>query len=92
MAVLRRFLLALAGLLALTLPARAGITFERIDIGDALVILIKGTFERSDDPEALIREVSATAARVVTFDSEGGKIREAVVQFGIRMRCATFVA
>ncbi|HEV7246161.1 MAG TPA: hypothetical protein VGN93_04135 [Shinella sp.] len=78
MAVLRIVLLALAAFAVFDMPARADVTLQRIDTDRGVVILIKGAFALSDDPQALTREISATGARIVTFDSDGGNVVSAI--------------
>lgn len=55
------------------------VTIERIPIDNAPpALLVRGTFVFSDDPAALTREVLATRAKAVFFDSEGGNIAAAM--------------
>ncbi|MDX0594939.1 hypothetical protein GOD17_06925 [Sinorhizobium medicae] len=77
-AVLRIVLLALVACVWLTLSARAEIILQRIDTDRGVVILLKGAFALADDPQALAREVSATGAKVITFDSDGGNVVSAI--------------
>ncbi|WFU89937.1 hypothetical protein QA644_28260 (plasmid) [Rhizobium sp. CC1099] len=42
------------------------------------VILLKGEFSQVDDPELLSREVAASGAKVITFDSNGGNVLAAM--------------
>ncbi|RVI17949.1 hypothetical protein CN207_36605, partial [Sinorhizobium meliloti] len=76
--VLRIVLLALVACVWLTLSARAEIILQRIDTDRGVVILLKGAFALADDPQALAREVSATGAKVITFDSDGGNVVSAI--------------
>ena len=78
MAVLRIVLFALAAYVGITLSARAAISLQRIDTEHGAIILLKGSFALSDDPQALVHEVSTTGAKVVTFDSEGGNVVSAI--------------
>ena len=59
--------------------AYADVTLQRIEIENGSpVILVKGEFGPSDSPEILSREVAASGARVVTFDSNGGNVVSAI--------------
>ncbi|MBB3387232.1 hypothetical protein ACK83U_19500 (plasmid) [Rhizobium sp. WW22] len=54
-------------------------TIQRIPIENAApVLLLKGEFSQSDDPQQLSREVAASGAKAVTFDSNGGNILAAM--------------
>ncbi len=56
-----------------------GVTIERLPMEDAPpALLVKGEFSFTDDPMELVREVGATGARAVFFDSEGGNIAAAM--------------
>ncbi|KQS78826.1 hypothetical protein ASG25_09325 [Rhizobium sp. Leaf384] len=60
-------------------PVRADITLHRVPIENApTVILLKGTFTPSDDPQSLAREVAASGAKIVTFESGGGNVMTAI--------------
>lgn len=76
--MLRIVLFALAAYVGITLSARAAISLQRIDTEHGAIILLKGSFALSDDPQALVHEVSTTGAKVVTFDSEGGNVVSAI--------------
>lgn len=55
--------------------ALADITVQRVPIDSGPpILLVKGKFTSSDDPQVLAREVSASGAKVVTFDSPGGNV------------------
>jgi hypothetical protein len=59
--------------------ACADITIERVPIDNSVpVLLLKGEFSKSDNPELLAREVAASGARVITFDSNGGHVLSAM--------------
>lgn len=59
--------------------SEAAITIERVTIVQGPpVLLLKGDFENSDDPQALKREVDLTGSRIVTFNSNGGNIAAAM--------------
>ncbi|WP_318874286.1 hypothetical protein RWA02_02660 [Sinorhizobium meliloti] len=59
--------------------AHADIIVERIEIQNAPpVLLLKGQFTQSDDPQALAREAAASGAKIVTFDSGGGNVVSAI--------------
>ena len=69
----------LAAVMCMSSAARAEITVQRVAIENSPpVLLLKGEFGRSDDPEAFANEVRATGARVVTFNSDGGSILSAM--------------
>lgn len=71
---------ALAATLFLCAPAYADMTIQRLPMENApAVLLLKGSFTEGDDPQALAREVSASGARMVTFDSGGGNVMAAMV-------------
>lgn len=76
--MLRIVWLALAVLMGIALSARAEMSLHRIDTERGPIIVLKGSFALSDDPQALAREVSATGAKVITFDSEGGNVVSAI--------------
>ncbi|MDO1585259.1 hypothetical protein [Rhizobium oryzicola] len=59
--------------------ARADATLERVPIQNAPpVLLLKGEFSLSDNPAALAREVAATGAKAITFNSNGGNVVSAM--------------
>lgn len=59
--------------------ACADITIQRVPIDNSVpVLLLRGEFGKSDNPQLLAREVAATGARVVTFDSNGGHVLSAM--------------
>ncbi|WP_262568854.1 hypothetical protein [Agrobacterium tumefaciens] len=59
--------------------AYADITFERVPIdGSSPVLLLKGEFTTSDNTDQLAREVAATGARLITFNSNGGNVATAM--------------
>lgn len=66
--------------------ALADVVVQRIplDTGPP-VLLLKGKFTALDDPQVLAREVTASGAKVVTFDSPGGNIVSAMA-FGRMIR------
>ncbi|WP_246805936.1 MULTISPECIES: hypothetical protein [unclassified Ensifer] len=72
---MRSLILGLA-LVALSVAgARADISLSRINSQNGPpIILVEGTFAYSDDPAALAREVAATGARLISFNSSGGNI------------------
>ena len=75
----RSICLGLLAAMCFTSPATAEIVVERIPIeGGAPVLLVKGEFALGDDAGRLAREVSATGARVVTFNSNGGNVMAAI--------------
>jgi len=74
----RVVLLALVAYVGITLSARAEISLQKIDTDHGPIILLKGSFALSDDTQTLVREVSATGAKVITFDSEGGNVASAI--------------
>lgn len=76
---LRRTVLGFFAALAWTNVAFADVTLQRIEIENGSpVVLIKGEFGHLDNPDALSREVAASGARVVTFDSNGGNVLSAI--------------
>ncbi len=82
----RKFLFAFVIWGSFVSSVLADVSVQRIEIDNAPpVIVIKGDFAYSDDPEALAREVAATGAKVVTFDSNGGNIVKAMA-FGRKIR------
>lgn len=85
--ILRR--VALVALLANLLScaaAHADITVQRIPIDNAPpILLLEGEFTHSDDPQALAREVAASGAKVLTFESGGGNVVSAMA-FGRTIR------
>jgi len=70
------------GILASTIwfgTACADITIQRVPIDNSSpVLLLKGDFSQSDNPELLAREVAASGAKVITFDSNGGHVLSAM--------------
>lgn len=59
--------------------ADAGVSVERIAVQSGPpILLVKGEFVFSDGPAVLVREVNATGAKVVTFNSNGGNILAAM--------------
>lgn len=59
--------------------ARADVMLQRIQIKSGPpVILLKGEFSQTDDPELLSREVAASGAKMITFDSDGGNVLAAM--------------
>ncbi|TCP80790.1 hypothetical protein C8J31_11430 [Rhizobium sp. PP-CC-2G-626] len=65
----------MAATLFLCAPVHADMAIQRVPVGNApAVLLLKGEFTQSDDPQALAREVAATGAKTVTFDSGGGNV------------------
>ena len=59
--------------------AYADITFERVPIdGSSPVLLLKGEFTTSDNPDQLAREVAASGAKLITFNSNGGNVATAM--------------
>jgi hypothetical protein len=75
----RLMLWAVVACLCWSSAAKADITFERLSMGDSWpVILLKGEFEGSDNPETLSREILSSGAKVVTFDSDGGNVVRAM--------------
>ncbi|TZG35007.1 hypothetical protein AGR1_16360 [Agrobacterium sp. B1(2019)] len=59
--------------------AHAEITIERVPIDDATpVLLLKGEFTSTDNPEQLVREVASSGAKVITFNSDGGNVVSAM--------------
>lgn len=55
--------------------AHAEISFAHIPVENGPpVLVVKGDFELSDSPDHLSREVAASGARIITFDSNGGNI------------------
>lgn len=57
----------------------ADITIERVPIDNsAPVLLLKGKFSRADNPELLAKEVAASGAKVIAFDSKGGQVVSAM--------------
>lgn len=77
-AALRIILPALAAWVFLSLSAHAEITLQRIETELGAVILLKGSFALTDDPQALAREVSSSGAKIVSFDSDGGNVVSAI--------------
>lgn len=76
---LRRSVLAIFASATLFGAAHADMTIQLIPIENAApVLLLKGDFSQSDDPQQLSREVAASGARAVTFDSNGGNILAAM--------------
>jgi hypothetical protein len=76
---LRQSVLAIFASASLFGAAYADMTIQRIPIENALpVLLLKGEFSQSDDPQQLSREVTASGAKAVTFDSNGGNILAAM--------------
>ncbi|NTH14236.1 hypothetical protein G6L99_19125 [Agrobacterium rhizogenes] len=76
---LRRSVLAIMASATLFGAAHADMTIQRIPIENATpVLLLKGEFSQSDDPQQLSREVAASGAKAVTFDSNGGNILAAM--------------
>lgn len=76
--VLRFFLLALIASGIFAHSARADIALERITTEKGVLLLLRGSFALSDDPQALAREVATTGAKVITFDSDGGNVVTAI--------------
>ncbi|WP_279478917.1 hypothetical protein [Aureimonas sp. SK2] len=74
-----------ACLMGLSAPAWGAVTFERADMGDGRVLIVRGTFEFSDDPATLAAEVSAFQPMLVSFDSGGGNV-VAAMRFGRAIR------
>lgn len=76
MVLFLRFVVACFMLLVVwTNAAMAGVSIERIAVQSGTpIILIKGEFVFTDEPSVLAREVQATGAKTVTFDSNGGNI------------------
>ena len=75
-------LAALIVLSAWASSAAAAVTIERLAInGGSVVLIVKGEFDRADDPSMLVREVTASGARTVTFFSNGGNVW-AAMEFG----------
>lgn len=65
---------------------QAAVTIERLsDAGSQTVLVIRGQFEFTDKPDALVAEVAASGARVVTFNSNGGNVHAAMA-FGRAIR------
>lgn len=85
MLVLRVLLLVFFAQALSAFAANARIAIQRIDTDRGSVLLLDGEFSLSDDPHALAREVSASGARVVTFNSDGGNIISAIA-FGRMIR------
>ncbi|MDL2406171.1 hypothetical protein PY650_10920 [Rhizobium calliandrae] len=76
---LRQSVLAIMASATLFGAAHADMTIQRIPIENAApVLLLKGEFSQSDDPQQLSREVAASGAKAVTFDSNGGNILAAM--------------
>ncbi len=73
-----RLAFAMASVLGLGAPAEAAIGFGHIDEGSARILVVKGTFEFSDDPAALMREAAAFRPELVTFHSGGGNVMAAM--------------
>ncbi|WP_275782648.1 hypothetical protein [Pararhizobium gei] len=66
--------------------AIAEVVVQRIPLDSGPpILLLKGRFTSSDDPQVLAREVAASGAKVVTFDSPGGNIVSAMA-FGRLIR------
>lgn len=83
---LRNIVFGVLALLACCGPARAEITLRRLAIdGTPPIILVKGEFGRFDSPDVLAREVAASGAKLVTFDSNGGNVLAAIA-YGRRIR------
>ncbi len=77
--LLRQSVLAIVASATLFGAAHADMTIQRIPIENAVpVLLLKGEFSQSDDPQQLSREVAASGAKAVTFDSNGGNILAAM--------------
>lgn len=67
------------GLMVSSTAAQAAVSIERLSVeGDGTLLVIKGEFEFADNPAVLAREVIASGARVITFDSNGGNIHAAM--------------
>ncbi|EJJ28479.1 hypothetical protein [Rhizobium sp. CF142] len=59
--------------------ASADIAIERVPIDNSVpVLLLKGKFSQADNPELLAREVKASGASVIIFDSNGGQVVSAM--------------
>ncbi|NTE68416.1 hypothetical protein G6M85_22750 [Agrobacterium tumefaciens] len=59
--------------------ALADITLERVPIDNSSpVLLLKGEFTTSDHPDQLAREVAASGAKLITFNSNGGNVMTAM--------------
>ncbi|MDK1386482.1 hypothetical protein QN224_13810 [Sinorhizobium sp. 8-89] len=75
-----------AGLLLVLSQAHAAVSIERLQInGGQTILVVRGEFEFTDNPDKLIAEAAASGARVVTFDSNGGNVRAAMA-FGRAIR------
>lgn len=74
----RLFFLAVVSL-AWIGTARADIRFEIIPIENSSpILLLKGAFSTSDNPELLAREVATSGAKLITFNSGGGNVVKAM--------------
>lgn len=75
----RLFFLAVVVSLAWIGTARADIRFEIIPIENSSpILLLKGAFNTSDNPELFAREVATSGAKVITFNSGGGNVVKAM--------------
>ncbi|WP_245415276.1 hypothetical protein [Hoeflea marina] len=80
------FLGTFVGLTAWISSTEAAVSIHQISVdGGANIIVIKGEFEFDDDSAVLAREVAASNAQIVTFDSNGGNIYAAMA-FGRAIR------
>lgn len=78
MGVFRFVLLALIACCTVTQTAWADIKLEKLETDNGTLLLLRGSFSLSDDPQALAREVATTGAKVITFDSDGGNVVTAI--------------
>ncbi|MBO0128989.1 hypothetical protein [Agrobacterium sp. OT33] len=75
----RILLVAVTASIACAGVSHADITLERVPIdGSSPVLLLKGEFTTSDNPDQLTREVAASGAKLITFNSNGGNVATAM--------------
>lgn len=75
----RILLVAVTASIACAGVSHADITLERVPIdGSSPVLLLKGEFTTSDNPDQLAREVAASGAKLITFNSNGGNVATAM--------------
>lgn len=75
----RSIIVGILAALCIGTHAFADISFDRIPMQDGPpVLMIKGEFVLGDDPAKLSREVAATGAKVVSFNSNGGNVVAAI--------------
>lgn len=66
--------------------SKAAITIERVAVEHGPpVIVLKGEFENTDDPQALRKATLETGSKIVSFDSNGGSIA-AAMEYGRTIR------